>query len=187
MSATPEALVEVRLDRMTQAAATLSADGTIIKANGRLARMLGYPSIDLPGTNLGELAETGERDSLLALTESAQTTTCQSEMRLRRANRAFIPVLITLAPLAERRTICLITDLAEHQRRTEADERQRKFLGMLAHEFRNMLAPIKSAAEVLRRRPLAAPEVELATDVIERQVDRMLNLVDDLKRINPRD
>lgn len=187
MIGTPEAFAEVRLDRMTQAAAALSPDGTIIKANGRLARMLGYTSIDLLGTSVIELAEDEERDSLLALTQAAQATTCQREMRLRRANRTLMPVLITMAPLAERRTICLMTDLAEFQRRTDADERQRRFLGMLAHEFRNMLAPIKSAAEILRRSPRAGPEVAGATEIIEHQVDRMLNLVEDLKKINPRD
>ncbi|MGH8570866.1 MAG: PAS domain-containing sensor histidine kinase, partial [Gammaproteobacteria bacterium] len=66
----------------------------------------------------------------------------------------------------------------------EADRRKNEFLAMLAHELRNPLAPIRSAAHVLR---LLGPEDEKlkwARDVIERQVLHMTRLIDDLLDIS---
>ena len=63
---------------------------------------------------------------------------------------------------------------------TEADRRKDEFLAMLAHELRNPLAPIRSAAEVLRRSHLDEQRLRRTSDVIARQADHMTSLVDDL-------
>jgi signal transduction histidine kinase len=58
---------------------------------------------------------------------------------------------------------------------------------MLAHELRNPLAPIRNAAYIIRARAPQTPELDWATQVIERQVHQMSRLVDDLldvSRIN---
>lgn len=63
------------------------------------------------------------------------------------------------------------------------DERDRKdvFLATLAHELRNPLAPIQSAAEVLRHmRDPDKARLDKVSSMILRQVDNMVNLVDDL-------
>lgn len=62
----------------------------------------------------------------------------------------------------------------------EANRRKDEFLATLAHELRNPLAPIRNAAEVLRH--VAPPDAIIATarDVIDRQVDQMVRLIDDL-------
>lgn len=62
----------------------------------------------------------------------------------------------------------------------KANRRKDEFLAMLAHELRNPLAPISSAADLLR---LAGPESELvrkASEIISRQVGHMTGIVDDL-------
>src|SRR5262249_44118548 len=64
--------------------------------------------------------------------------------------------------------------------RREADHRKDEFLATLSHELRNPLAPIRSAIQVMSRRPLADPELEWAHTVLERQVRQMARLVDDL-------
>ena len=51
---------------------------------------------------------------------------------------------------------------------------------MLAHELRNPLAPIESAVQILRLKGTRDQEVQWARDVIERQVQQMTRLVDDL-------
>ncbi|HVF35955.1 MAG TPA: hybrid sensor histidine kinase/response regulator [Candidatus Saccharimonadia bacterium] len=62
-----------------------------------------------------------------------------------------------------------------------ADPRKDEFLGMLAHELRNPLAPIRSAAALLARHEQIAPAAARhAVEVIERQVAHLARLVDDL-------
>ncbi|MFO0575140.1 MAG: PAS domain S-box protein [Polyangia bacterium] len=62
----------------------------------------------------------------------------------------------------------------------EADRRKDEFLAMLAHELRNPLAPIRSAVEVLRQLGGAAPRLVAARAVIDRQIEQLTHLVDDL-------
>jgi signal transduction histidine kinase len=71
-----------------------------------------------------------------------------------------------------------------NQKLMEADRRKDEFLAMLAHELRNPLAPISTAAELLR---LGTPEhsrLRKASDVIARQVRHLSSLVDDLLDIS---
>ncbi|MGH7467779.1 MAG: hybrid sensor histidine kinase/response regulator [Longimicrobiales bacterium] len=69
-------------------------------------------------------------------------------------------------------------ELAEKLR--EADRRKDEFLALLAHELRNPLAPLRSAVELMQLKGAAEPEVQQYRDVIERQVDQLSRLVDDL-------
>ena len=62
----------------------------------------------------------------------------------------------------------------------EANHRKDEFLAMLAHELRNPLAPIRTAVQLLRLKELAEPHRNRARDVIERQVEHLVNLIDDL-------
>ena len=74
-----------------------------------------------------------------------------------------------------------ITDrkLAEEKLKA-ADQRKDEFLAMLAHELRNPLAPIKSAAMLLHMGMLNETRVRQSSAIIGRQVKHMTRLVDDL-------
>lgn len=74
-----------------------------------------------------------------------------------------------------------ITELKEaEQALIEADHRKDEFLAMLAHELRNPLTPIRNAAHVLGRLGSKEPRVQWAQQTIERQVDHLTRLVDEL-------
>ena len=78
-----------------------------------------------------------------------------------------------------------INRMLDHLHRQQADlqrEHQRKdeFLAMLAHELRNPLAPISSAAQLLRVLFKDVPRIKDISEVIGRQVAHMTHLVDDL-------
>ncbi|MGE4239836.1 PAS domain-containing protein [Ramlibacter sp.] len=60
------------------------------------------------------------------------------------------------------------------------NRRKDEFLAMLAHELRNPLAPISTAAHLLKAAPSDAKYVERSADIIARQVLHMTELVDDL-------
>ncbi len=62
----------------------------------------------------------------------------------------------------------------------EADKRKDEFLAMLAHELRNPLAPIRTAVQLLRLKELAEHQRARARDIIERQVEHLVCLIDDL-------
>ena len=62
----------------------------------------------------------------------------------------------------------------------EADQRKNEFLAVLSHKLRNRLAPIKSSLWVLVRATAGGDQVRRAQAVIERQVDQLARLVDDL-------
>jgi PAS domain S-box-containing protein len=62
----------------------------------------------------------------------------------------------------------------------DADRRKDEFLATLAHELRNPLAPIRNAVEILRRADGDAPLLEDARRMMERQLDLMTRLIDDL-------
>ncbi|THC43992.1 hybrid sensor histidine kinase/response regulator [Massilia sp. Mn16-1_5] len=75
--------------------------------------------------------------------------------------------------------------MLDHLQRQQADlqrehERKDEFLAMLAHELRNPLAPISSAAQLLRVLFAGEPRIRQTSEVISRQVAHMTHLVDDL-------
>jgi PAS domain S-box-containing protein len=62
----------------------------------------------------------------------------------------------------------------------DASRRKDEFLAMLAHELRNPLAPISSAAEVLGKFAFDEKLTKSTSQIISRQVKHMTALVDDL-------
>ena len=62
----------------------------------------------------------------------------------------------------------------------EADRRKDEFLAVLAHELRSPLAPVRNAARVLRAPGADTRTRELATSIIDRQVEAMAGLLEDL-------
>jgi two-component system CheB/CheR fusion protein len=62
----------------------------------------------------------------------------------------------------------------------EADVRKDVFLATLSHELRNPLAPIRTAAELLRGDDTDSGRVDRARAIIVRQVEHMSALLDDL-------
>jgi len=69
--------------------------------------------------------------------------------------------------------------LSEEQLR-EADRRKDEFIAMLAHELRNPLAPIRTGLELIRVAGNTPDAVDRVRSMIERQVEHMVRLIDDL-------
>ncbi len=62
----------------------------------------------------------------------------------------------------------------------EADRRKDEFLALLAHELRNPLAPMRNGIEVMKEVGLNNPRLERTRATLERQVQQMSRMVDDL-------
>ncbi|HEX3532171.1 MAG TPA: sensor histidine kinase [Thermoanaerobaculia bacterium] len=62
----------------------------------------------------------------------------------------------------------------------DSDRRKDEFLAMLAHELRNPLGAIANATYILAQTDLATPVTGRAVGVIQRQIQHLVRLVDDL-------
>jgi PAS domain S-box-containing protein len=66
----------------------------------------------------------------------------------------------------------------------EADRRKDEFLATLAHELRNPLAPIRNSLSILRLTTHNDWTIDRLTETMERQVNHMVRLVDDLMEVS---
>jgi PAS domain S-box-containing protein len=96
-----------------------------------------------------------------------------------------------VGPAGSHKVVVLFTDITQRRetelelRRladglAEEDRRKTEFLATLAHELRNPLAPIRSGLQLMRRAggdPAALARVQ---DIMDRQLDQLVHLVDDL-------
>ncbi|KQP44188.1 ATP-binding protein [Pseudorhodoferax sp. Leaf274] len=65
-----------------------------------------------------------------------------------------------------------------------ADQRKTEFLATLAHELRNPLAPLQTALTLLKRKRPGPDEAARHYDMMRRQIDHMVRLVNDLMEIS---
>src|SRR5437764_4526116 len=100
-----------------------------------------------------------------------------------------IDVSLSISPIFNRRGQVVgvsksARDISDRKRLEEmlraADRRKDEFLAMLGHELRNPLAPIRNVTEVLRRTVGADPAHQSLYAMLERQVQQMTRLLDDL-------
>ncbi len=66
----------------------------------------------------------------------------------------------------------------------EADQRKTEFLATLAHELRNPLAPMSTALTLLMRKPHEAAEAVRYYELMGRQIEHMVRLVNDLMEVS---
>ncbi|HSK71038.1 MAG TPA: ATP-binding protein, partial [Pyrinomonadaceae bacterium] len=96
-------------------------------------------------------------------------------------------VLTVLGDNAQNGFVKILRDLTERKlfedTLREADRRKDEFLATLAHELRNPLAPIRLALEIMRRGESKKKGLE-ARDIISRQTEQIVDLVDDLLDIS---
>ena len=65
-----------------------------------------------------------------------------------------------------------------------ADQRKDEFLATLGHELRNPLAPLLAALQLLKTRGLQDPVITRVTNVMERQTQHLVRLVNDLLEVS---
>jgi signal transduction histidine kinase/DNA-binding response OmpR family regulator len=96
-----------------------------------------------------------------------------------------------IGPPAARQVAVLFSDITERRRADEELKRlaadlaetnrlKTEFLATLAHELRNPLAPIRSGLQFMRRARGDSAAIARVQDIMDRQLDHLVNLVDDL-------
>lgn len=178
---------QAAVERMQQGVVIVGPRGEIAYANQRMAAMLGAQRERLAGVRLRSLAVRDDQRKVDLLLEAPAPGSGQVEVRLRRGNGELVMAMISISAMADSQKMCLVSDVGLQKRHAATDERTRKFLGMMAHEFRNILAPIRNSVELLKLADGLDEDGRKAVDIIERHTTRLVGLVEDLRRINPKE
>ena len=158
-------------------------------ANPFVADLLGYAHAELVGKELWQIGLfqdiEASRTAFQQLQEKGHIRYEDLPLETKQGKRVDVEFVSNVYAVNNHQVIqCNIRDITDRKRAEdalrEADRRKDEFLAMLAHELRNPLAPIRTAAQVLRLKGPADPELQLARDVIDRQVQQLTRLVDDL-------
>lgn len=162
------------------------SEGALLDVNRSGCEMLGRCREQLLGQSATDLLRRSEipRFEQLRAQMGDSGGLHSGEWELRHADGSFLPVEVRARSLPDGRTQAFVRDIRERKQAEyalrEADQRKDEFLAMLAHELRNPLAPIRNALHVLRMEGSLDAPLQRAADVMTRQVDHMVRLVDDL-------
>jgi signal transduction histidine kinase len=96
------------------------------------------------------------------------------------SKRHFGPSDLALAEDLAHRAAMAIENSRLYAEVSATSQRKDEFLATLAHELRNPLAPIRNAAQLFHMVGPLPPELEQARAIVDRQVDQLTRLVDDL-------
>jgi len=179
-------LYRAMIEQMKDGAVALDPSGLIVYCNAYFAQLVKAERGALVGAKIFPFAP-GEAEGFFAGLSAPPNGTTQRELELRATDGATVPVLAVMNRIGlgdGSDVYCLIvTDLRDQRRREELvieGRRKDEFLAMLAHELRNPIAPIRYAAARLRSGDPTPSRLDWARDVINRQVDQLTRLVDDL-------
>jgi PAS domain S-box-containing protein len=180
-------------------------DGIIRSWNRAAERLFGYPAeeaVGQPITLIIPPERLEEETLILGKLRRGQRVDHFETVRVARSGRR-IDVALTISPIRDRNGAIvgaskIVRDITERkaseqaQQRTigelkraeealrQADQRKDEFLAVLAHELRNPLAPIRYAVAMARKEDTTDARRAQAQAIIERQVEHMGRLLDDL-------
>ncbi|MBI3411963.1 MAG: PAS domain S-box protein [Planctomycetes bacterium] len=185
------------VDHVIDGIITIDERGKVESFNAAAERLFGYRASEIIGHNVNRLMPEpyhGEHDGYLAnylRTGEAKIIGIGREVVGRRKDGSTFPMDLAVSAfhLEGRRFFTgIVRDITDRKRAEEslreADRRKDEFLAMLAHELRNPLAPIRNAVQVQYLKGAADPELQWTRDVIERQVQQLTRLVDDLMDVS---
>lgn len=170
----------------------------VVTANRALAALLRLPydaniSLAAPGRGAAYRIQREGRDippsDLPMQYAIAHRVSVRNEIEIVRPDATVIYVQNDVEPLFDTRgeiygCVSVIVDLTERRAAEialrEADRRKDEFLATLSHELRNPLAPIRAALEVMRLGREDPHLIEKARATMERQLQQMVRLTDDL-------
>ena len=100
------------------------------------------------------------------------------------STRKYTDADLALAIDLAQRAAVAIENTRLYEALRETDRRKDEFLATLAHELRNPLAPVRNALQILKMPRVDARTVECSREMMERQVQQLVRLVDDLMDVS---
>ena len=181
------------LSTITDYVYRLNRDGRFIYANQALLDLWGIDELPPSGVSMPELnypKEVEEKvlEGVRRVFETKQTVKDQTAYTSPTGAREFHEFIFNPVFGDDGEVDFIIgssRDISEHKKLElelkDADRRKDEFLATLAHELRNPLAPIRSGIEIIQRfEDQVPPPVKNTLQIIERQTNQLVRLVDDL-------
>jgi PAS domain S-box-containing protein len=188
------------VDHVIDAIITIDERGSIRSFNRAATTIFGYSAEEVLGENVKMLMPDpyrAEHDGYLANylgTGKRKIIGIGREVVGRRKDGSTFPMELAVSEFrmgAERYFTGIVRDITERKRLEDqlrqrledlaaADRQKNDFLAMLGHELRNPLGPMSNALYLMRRGRSDASTVEEAQAMIERQLQQLVRLVDDL-------
>jgi PAS domain S-box-containing protein len=180
----------------------IDLEGRLICWNVGAHRILGYQANEIIGQHFSRFFS--PEDILTGLPEhefqdALETGQREAECWQLRKDGTRLWCQVTTTPLLDEKKQArsfarVIHDLTESevlqsQRKradglAEANRSKEEFMALLSHELRSPLSPIRNALAILRQMRTNDPIIEQAGSIIDRQVEVMVRLVDDLLDIS---
>jgi PAS domain S-box-containing protein len=172
--------------------ALADCDGRFTRVNRHLADLLGQSPHAALGLGCEDLTAADDRerttDAIRGIC-AGDSTGFSTDSRYRRADGSIVWLHVSIAPLRNEDQridgLVVVVENVTDRRQAEdalrlADRQKDDFLALLSHELRNPLAPIRTAVQLLKMRGSADDDGRRLHDVIDRQVQHLVRLVDDL-------
>ncbi|MBC7985022.1 MAG: PAS domain S-box protein, partial [Candidatus Obscuribacterales bacterium] len=170
-------------------------DGIVTSWNDAAQRIFGYSAEEMIGRSITTIIPVdrhAEETMILSRLRSGERIEHFDTVRVTKGGQ-LLQVSITSSPIRDSSgniigASKIVRDVTERKRvesaLREADRRKDEFLATLAHEMRNPLAPILSAAKIVESPLASAEQKQRATQMIARQVGQMALLLNDLLDIS---
>ncbi|MEO7794495.1 MAG: PAS domain S-box protein, partial [Thermoanaerobaculia bacterium] len=175
-----------------------SLEGVLRSWNSGAERLFGYSASEVLGKHVSLVIppeRIDEEEKIITTLRAGQRVDHFETERLRKDGTR-IAVSLTVSPiLDDRGTVVgaskIVRDISE-RRRLElglrklaadleaADRRKNEFLATLSHELRNPLAPMRTTLQLLKRGASDPASLPGALELLDRQLDQLVRLVDDL-------
>jgi PAS domain S-box-containing protein len=191
---------EVTLNSIGDAVITTDVSGTITSMNPVAEAMTGWSVAEATGEPLERVFQIVNEDTCRTLEnpvakvlQLGKIVALANDTALIRKDGTEVAIEDSAAPIRDPTgnvcgAVMVFHDVTARRRVEQAlretDRRKDEFLATLAHELRNPLAPIRQAARILRSEGATESQKRWSQDVIDRQVQHMALLIDDLLDIS---
>jgi PAS domain S-box-containing protein len=175
--------LRVVTDTVPVAAVRCDREGRFLWVNSTYAKWAGRPARDIIGRPIGEIAGARAMREIQPFVDrvvAGEQVAYERIVELPGLGRRWVKWAYTPTHEIAGRVDGWVATGMDIQGAKEADRRRDEFLATLAHELRGPLAPIRNAVAILGRKGPQDPEVAWSQGVIERQIEQLSRLIDDL-------